>query len=331
MQCQDVHEDVSSFLSTISGIELWEDIGSRVEQPFNVLPLRLVAASMSMARTPCVFIWIRHVTGVVGCIIILSLGCFAHVHSCNATLPSFAWNLWVLQCFTQASMQFKIVIQRDSTQCNVALRWQYCQTVPCLLSAHFVSAPATKEMGNWLCTRFITIWRGWTILHSDHKAAKPSSSTLFGDRWIPVQVVILTESYSSELNKTEACRYYMNYVSHRVNSCVPCFGHCALALQMSSFCRHSDMLEQVEDSVGEDMDDFNWDAAWLYSGNLFSLSCFPVCYCGFGMLLPVFLSHRNLFTWGGQLGATRHVLSHLVTSCHDWRNLREKSRHSRYF
>lgn len=23
------------------------------------------------------------------------------------------------------------------------------------------------------------------------------------------------------------------------------------------------MLEQVEDSVGEDMDDFNWDAAWL--------------------------------------------------------------------
>lgn len=105
-----------------------------------------VAASMSMARTPCVFIWIRHVTGVVGCIIILSLGCFAHVHSCNATLPSFAWNLWVLQCLTQASMQFKIVIQRDSTQCNLALRWQYCQTVPCLLSAHFVSAPATKEM-----------------------------------------------------------------------------------------------------------------------------------------------------------------------------------------
>ena len=38
------------------------------------------------------------------------------------------------------------------------------------------------------------------------------------------------------------------------------------------------MLEQVEDSVGEDMDDFNWHAAWLYSGNLFSLSCFPVCY-----------------------------------------------------
>ena len=38
-------------------------------------------------------------------------------------------------------MPFNVVIQRYSTQCNAALRWQYCQTVPCLLS-DFASTPA---------------------------------------------------------------------------------------------------------------------------------------------------------------------------------------------
>lgn len=145
MQCQDVHEDVWSLLSTISGIDLWilwEDIGSRVEQPFNVLPLRLCCSFHEYSKNSLLsFVSaMSHVSHLVSWML---CGCtFMQSNIVQVCILCHPLRESVGPRNSQISacryMPFKIVIQRYSTQCNAASRWQYCQTVPCLLSTQKV-------------------------------------------------------------------------------------------------------------------------------------------------------------------------------------------------